>query len=41
MKTASGTLFGHWRARRSAWPDAWIDKVEYRDRLARLGDAWD
>jgi ADP-ribosylglycohydrolase len=25
----------------SAWPSAWRDQIEYRDRLTRLGDTWD
>lgn len=25
----------------SAWPSAWREQIEYRDRLARLGDTWD
>lgn len=24
-----------------AWPRTWIDRIEYRDRLAALGDVWD
>lgn len=24
-----------------AWPQAWLDRIEYRDRLARLGTTWD
>jgi ADP-ribosylglycohydrolase len=24
-----------------AWPSAWSGQIEYRDRLARLGDIWD
>jgi ADP-ribosylglycohydrolase len=24
-----------------AWPDDWIRRIEYSDRLTRLGDAWD
>jgi ADP-ribosylglycohydrolase len=25
----------------SAWPASWGERIEYRDRLTRLGDAWD
>jgi ADP-ribosylglycohydrolase len=25
----------------SAWPSSWREHIEYQDRLARLGDAWD
>jgi ADP-ribosylglycohydrolase len=25
----------------SAWPASWLQRIEYRDRLTRLGDAWD
>jgi ADP-ribosylglycohydrolase len=25
----------------AAWPPAWCERIEYRDRLTRLGDAWD
>lgn len=25
----------------SAWPADWLARIEYRDRLARLGSAWD
>jgi ADP-ribosylglycohydrolase len=25
----------------AAWPDPWKDRIEYADRLARLGAAWD
>ena len=25
----------------AAWPDAWQTRIEYCERLARLGDAWD
>jgi ADP-ribosylglycohydrolase len=25
----------------SAWPAGWREQIEYRDRLTRLGDAWD
>ncbi|GHO75056.1 hypothetical protein KSD_28270 [Ktedonobacter sp. SOSP1-85] len=24
-----------------AWPQAWLDRIEYRDRLAKLGATWD
>ena len=25
----------------NAWPAAWLDRIEYRERLSRLGRAWD
>lgn len=25
----------------TAWPEAWVRRIEYHDRLARLGEAWD
>ncbi|GCE22757.1 hypothetical protein KDK_65570 [Dictyobacter kobayashii] len=25
----------------AAWPAEWLERIEYRERLARLGDAWD
>jgi ADP-ribosylglycohydrolase len=25
----------------SAWPAEWVGRIEYRDRLQKLGDAWD
>jgi ADP-ribosylglycohydrolase len=25
----------------SAWPTEWVTRIEYRDQLSRLGDAWD
>ncbi|HEU5375840.1 MAG TPA: ADP-ribosylglycohydrolase family protein [Ktedonobacteraceae bacterium] len=25
----------------AAWPAAWIERIEYREKLARLGQAWD
>ncbi len=25
----------------AAWPDAWVQRIEYRERLAALGRAWD
>jgi len=23
-----------------AWPKGWAERIEYRDRLTRLGEAW-
>ncbi len=25
----------------SAWPDEWASRIEYRERLAKLGTMWD
>ncbi|MFL5624918.1 MAG: ADP-ribosylglycohydrolase family protein, partial [Ktedonobacteraceae bacterium] len=25
----------------TAWPEAWVKRIEYHDRLAKLGEEWD